>query len=145
MSDLADLQRLIERPAPRGGGVPARWLFAGLVGGPAAWNLQMLTLYGISSDTCTLTQGAHGQAAVTGFGDEPILLLAINLFSLAVTIAATVLSFSHWRGARNDQANGAGRTRFVAFSGMLAGSIFGLAILFNTLEPIIIPTCWKWR
>ena len=69
----------------------------------------------------------------------------VNLFRLALTLAAAALSYSHWRSARDDQANGAGRTRFIASSGMLAGAIFGLAILFNTLEPIIIPMCWKWR
>ena len=148
MSALSDLEHRIANPAPRHGRVPPGWLFAGLAGAPAAWTLQILASYAVSSDACTLTQGEAGQARAAGFGAEPALLLAINLACLALAGAAAWLSWSHWRRSRgegSDPSIGRGRTHFLALCGVLSGAIFVTAILFDTLEPLMVPMCWRWR
>ena len=153
MSSLDELQSRIEHPAPHKGRVPAPRLFAGLVGGPAAWVLQMLIGYASSSDACTLTQGAHGQARLAGFHGEVGVLLAVNLACLAIAVAAGLTSWRDWIRTREEKPGdtqalisiGEGRTRFLALCGMISGAIFATAILFNTVGPIMVPVCWSWR
>ena len=150
---MTELQVRIEHPAPSRGRVDTLWLFAGLTGGPVAWTLQILVDYALASNACTLTEGGHGQRASAGFGAEAPVLIAINLLCFAAAVAAGLLSWRHWRTTRTEKAGGAqaqlsigeGRTRFVAIAGMMTGFVFALAILFGTVEPLMIPLCWSSR
>ena len=150
---MSELQARIEHPAPASGQVAPVWLFAGLAGAPAAWVMQMLVDYGLASNACTLTQGRHGQQASAGFAGETWVLMAVNLAFFAVAVGAGLLSRSHWNTTRGETAGGVhaqlsigeGRTRFVALAGMMTAFTFALAILFDTVEPLIVPLCWSLR
>ena len=144
---MSDLQTSIEHPAPTRGGARAGSLFAALAGAPTAWVLQLLATFGISSDACSLTQGAHGQQRAAGFAGEVGVLLAINLVCLVAATASGLLSWRHLRRAhRADRPSiGDGRTRFIAFAGVLTAVAFVIAIAFGTVQPLLLPTCWSYR
>ena len=38
---------------------------------------------------------------------------------------------------------GEGRTRFIASCGILFGLCFGIVILFQALQPILLASCWR--
>ncbi len=139
-----------DHPSPHRDKVSVPWLLAGLAIPPAAWTLELLMGYGISSNACPLTYAAVSQP---GFSGEATLLIAVQILCLAAAIGSGFMSWRHWRRVRHEKPDeqhshltlGEGRTRFMALAGMLTAGMFGLAILFNLLEPILIPLCWSLR
>ena len=126
------------------------WLLAGLAIPAAAWALEMLVGYGISSNACPLTRAPDPQA---GFSGEATLLIVLQLVCVIATVASGLMSWRQWRQVRGEKTDsehshvtlGEGRTRFMALAGMLTAGVFAVAILFNLLEPIVIPLCWSLR
>lgn len=137
-------------PAPHRGRVSVAWLLAGLAIPPAAWVSEMLFAYAISSNACPLTSNS---TAGGGFRGEAVLLIALQLVCLTATIGSGVMSLRHWQRVRREKQDsehshltiGEGRTRFLAMSAMLGAAAFAIAITFNLLEPILIPSCWSLR
>ncbi|MEO5868184.1 MAG: hypothetical protein ABIQ19_13955 [Sphingomonas sp.] len=123
---------------------------AGLAVPPAAWAFELLVGFGISSNACPLTAGSIAQVGFTG---EKALLIVLQLVCLTGAIASGLMSRRHWQRVRGEKADsehshltlGEGRTRFVALAGMLTAGAFAIAIVFNLLEPILIPLCWSLR
>ncbi len=142
-----------EHPSPYRRRISTAWLLSGLAIPPAAWTLQLLVGYGIASNACTLTQGHVGQRQVTGFADEGVLLIAIQIGFLVSAIGSGLMSWRHWSALREEKTDsehshltlGEGRARFLAMCGMFMASVFSVAIAFNLLEPIMIPHCWSFR
>ncbi|WP_420605385.1 hypothetical protein [Novosphingopyxis sp.] len=138
----------IEHPSPHRHKVSAAWLLAGLAIPPAAWTAEMLVGFAISSNACPLTPGSNSQP---GFSGEAALLILLQLACLICAIASGLMSRRHWRRVRGEKKDsehshltiGEGRTRFLALAGMLTAGTFAIAILFNVLEPILIPLCWS--
>ena len=137
-------------PAPHRHKVSALKLFAGLLIPPLAWAIELLVSFGISSNACPLTQG---QTSRLGFQHESVLLLGVQVICLGAVTGSGLMSRRHWltvRGEKTDSEHshvtlGEGRTRFVALGAMLTAVTFAIAILFNLLEPIVIPSCWTLR
>jgi hypothetical protein len=123
------------------------WLLAALCAGPAAWALQLVADYAVSSYACFPHDMAGRQAPPRGWAAEPAMLLVVNLACLALDLAAIVYCFGRRAapagngGATSDVR--AGRTRFLAICGVMAGLIFAAAILFNTANIVMVPTCWS--
>ncbi|MEO9133206.1 MAG: hypothetical protein ABI240_18620 [Sphingomonas sp.] len=140
----------IGHPSPHRTKVAVPWLLAGLAVPPAAWAFEMLVGFGISSNACPLTANA---IAHIGFTGEKSLLIVLQLACLAAVITSGLMSRRHWRKVRGEKADnehshltlGEGRTRFLALTGMLTAGAFAIAIVFNLLEPILIPLCWSLR
>lgn len=140
----------IRHPAPHRDKVSVPWLFAGLAIPPAAWILETLAGFVVSSNACPLTPGPTSQI---GFSGETTVLIVLQVVSLSVAIASGLMSWQHWRRVRHEKDDsehshltlGEGRTRFVALGGMLTAGTFAIAIVFNLLEPILIPLCWNLR
>ena len=140
----------IAHPSPHRAKVSVPWLLAGLIIPPAAWTLQMLVGFGISSNACPLTAAPDPNP---GFSGEATLLIVLQLGCLAATTASGLMSWRHWRRVRREKKDsehshltlGEGRTRFLALAATMTAGVFLVAILFNLLEPILIPLCWSLR
>ncbi|MBA3895696.1 MAG: hypothetical protein H0X36_00855 [Sphingomonadaceae bacterium] len=147
---MTQLPTQIGHPAPHRDRVSVPWLLAGLAIPPVAWTLEMLVGFGISSNACPLTQGSTSQV---GFSGEATLLIVLQIACLIVAIASGLMSWRHWRRVRLENKDsqhshltlGEGRTRFLALASMLTAGTFSIAIVFNLLEPILIPLCWSLR
>ncbi len=140
----------IEHPSPHRHKVSVFWLLAGLAIPPAAWTTELLAAFVISSNACPLTPD---RSSHPGFSGEATLLIALQLVCLIAAIASGLMSRRHWRLVRREKKDSEhshltiadGRTRFLALAGMLTAGSFAIAILFNVLEPILIPLCWSLR
>ncbi len=140
----------IWHPSPHRHKVSVFWLIAGLAIPPVAWVLELLVGFGISSNACPLTPHAHSQP---GFSGEATLLIVLQLGCLIAAVASGLMSRRHWLRVRREKKDsehshltiGEGRTRFLALAAMLTAGTFAIAILFNVLEPVLIPSCWSLR
>jgi hypothetical protein len=123
-------------------------LLLGAIGaGPAAWALQLVAGYAVSSYACFPHDAARRRAPPPGWEAEPAILLAVNLVCLALDLAA--VAYCVRRLARAGGNGGPtldvrrGRTRFLALCGVMAGVGFAGAILVNTANIVMVPTCWS--
>ena len=140
-----------QHPAPHRGRVNVILLFAGLAAGPFAWIVELVVSYAIASDLCTAMRRVGAPMGDRARFDEIALLLAINLICLAVAVAGGAISVRSWLRTRAEKPGraeaaldiGEGRTRFIAAFGVLSAAGFALAILFNIVEPFMVPTCWS--
>ena len=140
----------IDHPSPHRNRISVSWLLAGLAVPPVAWALEMLMSYGISSNACPLTRMPDPKP---GFSGEAIVLIVLQLACLVATTASGLMSWRHWQRVRSEKTDsehshmtiGDGRSRFMALAGMLTAGMFAVAILFNVLEPMILPLCWSLR
>jgi hypothetical protein len=131
------------RPAPHPASVWAL-LFA-LAAGPAGWILQLVLDYGLSGYACYVGAGPRAAVSPTGWMGERAVLIGLNLAGLVLAVLGGLIAYRAWRAARTGGANPArdGRTRFMALCGVFSATGFGAAILFNTLEPFVVSTCWR--
>jgi hypothetical protein len=132
--------------APRPAAHPASaWmLLLALAAGPAGWILQLVLDYGLSGYACYVGAGPRA-AAATGWSGERAVLIALNLAGLALAVSGGLIAYRAWRVARGGGSGSArdGRTRFLAQCGIFSAAGFSAAILFNTIEPLLISTCWR--
>ncbi len=136
-------------PAPHHERVDHRALFAALIAAPAAWIAQLIVAYGVAGVACTARRAA-GAASGAAFAGEPECFVGLNLACLAVVVASGVFCRIAWNRVAGEKAGGPeaaltigdGRTRFIAVCGMLSSVGFALAVLFNTVEPLLVPGCW---
>ncbi len=136
----------VEHPAPHRERVSDVLLFGTLLAAPLAWSAQLLLNYGIASHAC-FPADAPRAAPIWGWLHSG--LLAINLASLVIAIAATVVSLIIWRRTSKEAAGGhhhlidvgQGRTRFFAIWGVWSGVWFIVQILFGTIAAIGVPGC----
>lgn len=135
-------------PSPKRGAVAPWLLLTGLAAGPFGWILQLLVDYGLSSGLC---MGRRTMAQHPSENGELFALVAVNLLCLAIALGGLALCYDSWRKVRDEKPGGGhrtlnvgeGRSRFLALAGMLTAGGFALAILFNTVEPFMIPACWS--
>lgn len=136
-------------PSPQRERVDHRALFAALAAGPAAWIVQLVASYAAVGVACTARRTVAA-ASAAAFAGEPTLLIAGNLVCLAIVVAGGIFCRIAWNRVAGEKAGGPeaalnvgdGRTRFIAVCGMLSSVGFALAVLFNTVEPLIGPGCW---
>jgi hypothetical protein len=140
-----------EHPAPHRGRVSILASLASLIAGPAAWIVQLVVGYGLSSLACFPHDAPLRQSPPPGWSNEPLLLGAINGTCLLLAVLGGMMALMHWRRTRGERGGGAehaleigeGRTRFLALCGMLSGFGFALAILFDTPAILAVPACWS--
>lgn len=128
------------------------WLLIGaFAAGPAAWITQLVICYGVASHACFPSIQPWLTTPPPGWGAEQGWLAALNLTCLFVAIGGGVTSWRIWRRTRDEKEGdaesaleiGEGRTRFIATCGILTGSGFAIAILFGTLQPFLLLSCWR--
>lgn len=137
-----------DHPSPHRGAVNPWLLILGLAAGPLGWIVQLVVDYGLSGQLCALGRGVPGPTPADG---KAALLVAVNLVCLGVAAGGLLVSWRSWRKVQSEKPGGAdatlsigeGRSRFLATAGIMASGAFVLAILFNTVEPLMIPACWN--
>ena len=139
-----------QHPAPHRGRVSVVASLSSLIAGPAAWIVQLVVGYGVSSLACFPHDLALRQSPPQGWSAEPVMLGVINGVCFAIAILGGVVALLHWRRTRGERGGGAGRalevgegrTRFLAVCGILSGFGFAVAILFDAPAIMAVPACW---
>lgn len=137
MSDLHPLARAVSHPSPSKREVPVWRIIAGLALSPSAFLMQVIASYGVAANGCDA-------------GAAPKLwLMAINLVALAATIAGMTIAIANFRATRDEkeggqkrlQEVGEGRSRFLAYCGLCASAIFGLAVIVQLTAIFTLSAC----
>lgn len=112
---------------PRG----AALLWAAVLAGPLAWLLAFNLQYALVRVACT--------------GGTTLPLHVVALVALVLTAAGVWMAWTEWRriggGPDPEGAGTAPRARFMCVLGMLAGALFGLAILAQWLGTLFLNPC----
>lgn len=123
-------------------------LWFGLLGAPVAWSLSELIGYAVVAHSCfprgePLTTPSVGATWVTALIAEIILLL--------IALSALWVAWRQWRlyepgkrvGWRVEivKSHDARAYRYLAFSGILLGTIFSALVLFSVIALFVVPTC----
>ena len=142
-------------PAPSRGHTSLGALWFGLFAAPAAWSVQTLVNLPLASHGCfpRLFPLATPALGVRG------IAFAVSLGALVVCLAALVTSWRSWRGtSEEDQRQsgaaegkgqaqalletGEGRTRFMAFAGVLTSLTFLVVSAVHAAAVFMVWPCW---
>jgi hypothetical protein len=125
--DLLGAEIAVERSwfkSPRG----VATLWAGILGGPAAWTVQFLVNYPVSSLSCVPQyRSAH-----------PVLFIATTVGALATTMVCAFLAWGTLQRTPESNLEGGkpwDRARFMAVLGLLLSGLFAAAIIATALPP----------
>lgn len=134
-------------PSPRAGRVSLASLMFGFAGAPLAWTGQTILNYAFSSHNCypgslprtTVLEGHEWTLPVS---------IAINIAAIILSIAAGWVAFQSWHATRSEAEGGhdqlvqlgQGRSRFLAYSGLVTSAGFLLAIIAASLS-FWVPLC----
>ena len=132
-------------PQPQG---PATWLAStfGLLGGPAAWYLQLCAGYMLASGPC-FPHDTRRPLPLEGFDWTWPALVAFLVFGVLVALAACLVSWrllsrtQHTSPERHPLEAGLRRTQFLALWGMVYGAGFAVATLVTAVAYIVLPRC----
>ncbi|MDB6083575.1 MAG: hypothetical protein JWN43_1456 [Gammaproteobacteria bacterium] len=144
----ADHTTLSHHPPPhRERGTAAAMAF-GLLGGPAAWFGQLCAGFALSSWPC-FPNDQLMRVPISGFSWTGNATGLVSLAALAIALAAMFVSQRLLQRTRDEDHGGhahlaqigAGRTRFLALWGTIAGGAFAVATAFTGVAFFILPRC----
>jgi hypothetical protein len=144
---MSNTGTLHERPSLHRTRVSTATLFLGLALGPAAWALQLMLGYGLSSQACFPSDMPI--AVPAGWRHEWLIIAGTGLAFLLIALGGVGLALHAWSATRDEKEGthhallevGEGRARFLALCGVLAGSLFCLAILFDLAVTFSLHSC----
>ena len=126
--------RAVSTAEGRGSGL----LWFGVLGGPAAWSVEIIVGYGVEEIACSTGSASE---EIEGIGVEPIIVL-LTLFLGAVTAAAGLVAFGCLRRLRASRGTAAGeRAEWMATAGIATSAIFLVLILVNLLSVVFLGVC----
>ena len=142
-------------PAPARHRVPLSALWFGFLGGPAAWTVQTLVNLPLAAHSCFPQLTPLRLPTVDGLRG---IAFTVSLASVAVCVAAMVISWRAWRHTREEHQAGSGRgrehdptpalletgegrTRFMALAGLLVSVMFLVVTAMNTATVFLISPC----
>jgi hypothetical protein len=137
MTELHPLASAVSHPSPAKGDLPPWRMIAGVTLAPAAFSLQVVASYVVAALRC-------------GSGDAPdFWLVAINLVALAAVVIGLAVAIANFRATRGEKTGshqavqeiGEGRTRFLAYCGLCASAIFGLAVIVQLTSILMLSAC----
>lgn len=119
----------------------------GLLSAPIAWVMHLLVNYSIAGQSCF--GAAEMEEATLSSHDALSTIFIVDLAALALAASAGYVAFQLWKKTKDEKAGdteklvqaGEGRTRFMAMCGILASTLFGLAIAIDALGSIVGPPC----
>jgi len=135
------------QPADAGAGREGA-LWFGLFGAPFFWSVQLIVTYALTAHTC---YPRHAPLLTFTSPAVRAAVCAVIVAALGGCAAATVVSIRNCRaagtGRRGSDANrdaGArqGRTRFMAYSGVLLGALFTGAVVLSGAAVLLLRMCW---
>ena len=152
---MADQTRGSAHPAPARNEVSQGLLWFGLIGGPAAWTVQTLV------DLAVTSHGCYPRLFPL---EAPILsslraiVITVSLAALIVCIFAAFAAVRSWSQTRHEHQGGSGagekhsnvaalletgegRTRFLAYAGLLTSILFIITVLAHTVSIFIVGPC----
>jgi hypothetical protein len=104
-------------------------MWYGLLGGAAAWSLQLVLGYGIEDSACS-----------QGSSDTKGWIAALTVLLGAAALGSAGAALVTWRGVeRRGDARGA--VGFLALTGMLAGVFFLVLIALGGLQLLSLDSC----
>lgn len=123
-------------------------LLAALAVGPAAWVVQQLLGYGVSSHACFPSDAPIGPVA-PGWAGGRAAIAAVELVLLLATVIGVWIAYRAWRATREEKGGagkalleiGEGRSRFLASCGVLTGALFSVAILADLAVTLSLASC----
>lgn len=148
MAQATPMRETTMHPSPHRDRIGLVPLMAGLIGPPAAWLLQLVVNYGLSSYSCYPASVPH-VAVLPGWTGVWVGVLIINIIAIAIAIATTVLSYRNWRIVRDEHPGeaddlvetGEGRSRFIGLAGAITGLGFVIALVFDLIAILAVPQC----
>jgi hypothetical protein len=132
-------------PAPHRERARLAVLMLAILAPPAAWSLHLAVNFAFASHAC---YPARTPLQAPLFDWLRILLISVDLASMAVALAAVFVAYGSWRKTAREMAEtgplvelGEGRARFLAAWGILIGIGFFIAVLFDFVGLWIVPIC----
>ncbi|HLH12619.1 MAG TPA: hypothetical protein VKV77_12175 [Methylovirgula sp.] len=143
---MSDTPIRTQHPPPQHVAVPL--LFFGLLIGPAAWSLQLVTNYALAAYRCYPDDMPRATILPNWHWSSPTIL-AINVIAAILALVGAAISVQNWRAARAEEGasisetlgEGVGRTAFLALWGIMTGLGFFAAIIFDTIALSMVPQC----
>ena len=137
-----------EHPSPHRARISTAVLLVALAVGPAAWALQQMLGYGVSSHACFPSDAPIAPAPAAWAADLPVIGMAGLAFFL-IAFGGVAIAARAWRATREEKEGdrhvlldvGEGRSRFLALCGVMAGCLFCLAILSDLAVTLGLRTC----
>ncbi|HEX3846004.1 MAG TPA: hypothetical protein VHV81_01375 [Steroidobacteraceae bacterium] len=138
----------IPHPAPHAPRVRILEISFIVFGGPAAWFLQLCAGYALASGPC-FREGVRLAAPKASLSWSGPAMIAVMVAALAVALIALVLAWRAYVETRGERAGGAsalleagaGRTRFLAFWGVVYGAGFAVATAVTVVAFMALPRC----
>jgi hypothetical protein len=123
----------------------ARLLY-GLAAAPTAWVAGQLVNAGLAQEACFPGTEPLANPAVAGLH---LIQTVVLLISVLVCASAAIVALGAWQATRTEHSGdqqellsiGEGRSRFLAFAGVLTSAGFLLGTLFSVPALIFIPAC----
>lgn len=136
----------VPHPAPHRDRVSTLALWFGVFGGPLFWSLQELVNYTITAHFC-FPQAVPLFAPT--FGGTWWVAVVVDIAALCGAFVAGLVSWRSWRLTKGEMEGeytavldtAEGRTRFMAYAGMLSSGLFALAIILSGFALFIVPAC----
>jgi len=133
-------------PSPHRARAPLPALVFGLVGGPAAWFIQLLVSFGLGQEAC---YPKAVPLSAPAFGGLATALPVMEVAAILIALAAAITAYICWRRSRGERAGGGhrlvdigeGRSRFMAMAGILTSLGFAGAIVFTLPAILAVRGC----
>jgi hypothetical protein len=109
------------------------WLWLGLLLPPAAWAIQLQTVY------LTSNYGCHSQDFIPNH--------VVSVVAILLCLTGGAVSWRNWSksggGWKSEEAGETGRSRFMSILGMLVAGLFTLTIFAQWLPTLVGVPCDK--
>jgi len=137
-----------EHPAPHADRMSRSGTFFCLFAAPGAWLLQLTCGYALASEPCFRAGERALAVPVTLHWTWPAMVV-LTIAAVALALTGMAVSMSAFRRTRHESPGdaqhlmevGTGRTRFVAFWGILLGGGFALAAAITAVAFMMLPRC----
>ena len=135
-------------PAPHRDRVTFIELAFGVAGGPLAWFAQLNAGYALASWPC-FPQDQRMASPLEGYAWSGAAMVAVMIAAVCIALLAIGISWRAFQRTRDEGSGdhghlmevGTGRTRFLAFWGVVLGIGFTLATLLTGIAFVVLPRC----
>ena len=115
-------------------------LWFGVLGGPAAWTIQLLSGYSLE-EWFACSPATTSEGVILGLGVRT-WALAIPVTGALVTLVAGLVAWSCLRRIpRAPTDHVTQRARWMAWAGILNSILYGLVIVTSTAVPLVLDAC----